>query len=182
LAEALAVLQDLGLVTVVESAAPGDEDDGSSEAFLVHRWTARALADLASPAELAAAHQRAAHYWRVRVQVEPQDRKADIDQLLETSHHHHAAGELDDAVEVTGSVCVRLHTWGAWSWEERLCHEGLAIVPEHSSHAAAFAHQLGAIAQERGDYDQALDWYRRALSRSPEVLPVTRAVPPGHGA
>jgi tetratricopeptide (TPR) repeat protein len=169
LAGALASLRDLGLVTPVEAPATSSQDDPLSEAFLVHRWTARALADLASPAELAAAHHRAARYWRWRVKVWPQDRTAAVDQLLEARHHHLAAEELDDAVQVTEWVCTQLHTWGAWSWEARLCHQTLALVPERSRHAAAFTHQLGLIAELRGDYDQALDRYRQSLTINEEL-------------
>jgi hypothetical protein len=165
LQEALAILRDLGLITPVESSAPGNEDRRGTETFLVHRWTARALADLASPSELAAAHDRAARYWRWRAhQAWPQDRKAAIDQFLEARHHHQAAAQLDDAVQVTGWVCLQLHTWGAWSWEERLCRETLAVVPERSRHAAACTQQLGTLAERRGDYHQALDRYRQALT------------------
>jgi tetratricopeptide (TPR) repeat protein/predicted nucleic acid-binding protein len=164
LAHALAILHDLGLVTPVEPAAISRQDEALSEAFLVHRWTARALADLATSSELIAAHHRAARYWRWRVKAFPQDPTTDIAQLLEARHHHQAASELDDAVQATEWVCDQLHTWGAWSWEEQLCLETLAVVPERSRHAAAFTHGLGVIAQARGDYDQALDWYRKSLT------------------
>jgi tetratricopeptide (TPR) repeat protein len=169
LGDALAILGDLGLLTPVEPATTSTHDKAPSEAVLVHRWTASALADLASPAELATAHHRAARHWRWRVDVWPQDRTADIAQLLEARHHHLAAAELDDAVQVTAWVCGQLDTWGAWSWEARLCHQTLALVPERSRHAAGFIHQLGIIAEERGDHDQALDRYQQSLTINEEL-------------
>jgi tetratricopeptide (TPR) repeat protein len=160
---ALTVLRELGLVSPVE-AATSTGHEGQLETFLVHRWTARALADLAIPAELTSAHRRAARYWRWRTQVWRQYRTTAVNHLLEARHHHLAANELDDAVDITAWLCTHLHTWGAWSWEERLCRETLAVVPEQSRHAATFTQQLGLIAQQRGDYDHALDWYRHALA------------------
>ena len=160
--QALTVLRELGLVSPVESAGISTGGESRLEMFLVHRWTARALADLAVLAELTSAHRRAARYWRWRIQIWRQDRTAAVDQLLEARHHHLAANELDDAVAVTAWLCNQLHTWGAWSWEERLCRETLAVVRE-PRHTAPFIQQIGLIGQHRGDYDQALDWYRQAL-------------------
>jgi hypothetical protein len=90
LPDALAVLRDLGLVTPVEPAA-STEDQTPPAAVLVHRWTAQALADLATSPELVAAHHRAARYWRWRTEVWGRDRKADIAWLAEARHHHLAA-------------------------------------------------------------------------------------------
>jgi len=164
---ALTILTELGLVT---PADPGEPTAGVAQPFwLVHRWTAAALARIAGKPELEEAHRRAARYWRWRVRVWPQDRQADIADLLEARYHHQAAGDLDEAVQVTMWVCSQLDTWGAWSWVEQLCREMLSVVPERSSSAATFMHQLGMIAQRRGDYDQALDWYRQALVISEEL-------------
>jgi len=62
-----------------------------------------------------------------------------------------------------------LDTWGAWRREEQLCHETLTWVPERSTQAAAFLHLLGIIAQARGAYDEALEWYRRSLALAEEL-------------
>jgi tetratricopeptide (TPR) repeat protein len=94
----------------------------------------------------------------------PQSREADIDQLLEARHHHHAAGDVEEAVEVTGEVCSQLDTWGAYGRVEQLCREVLEWVPERSRHAAVFLHRLGLLAQQRGSYEEALDWYRQSLA------------------
>jgi tetratricopeptide (TPR) repeat protein len=161
LGEAVAALEDLGLLAPVE----GEE----GRQHLVHRWTAGALAGLASAEELAEAHRRAAGYWSWRVRVWPQSRQRDVEQVVEARHHLHAAGDLAGAVAATEAVVTQLHTWGAWAWEERLCLETLGWLPEGSREAAAYQHQLGMVAQERGDYEHALGWYRRSLAISEEL-------------
>jgi tetratricopeptide (TPR) repeat protein len=155
--EAIALLESLSLLSPVQYT-----DDEAPHHF-VHRWTARALAGRAPADRLADAHRRAAAYWRWRFDTLPQSQQQDIEDLLEARHHYHAAGEVDQAVTVTGHVCSQLDTWGAWQREERLCREVLDWVPKISTKAAAFVHQLGIIAQRRGDYDQALGWYRKSL-------------------
>jgi tetratricopeptide (TPR) repeat protein len=50
------------------------------------------------------------------------------------------------------------------AWEERLCREVLTWVPATSREAAASLHQLGMLAQRRGDYPEAEAQYRRSLA------------------
>jgi tetratricopeptide (TPR) repeat protein/DNA-binding CsgD family transcriptional regulator len=162
--DALGDLGDLGLIAPVESA-----EEGAERSWAVHRWTAAALAAIAKAEELAAAHRRAARYWRWRVEVWPQSRERDVLEQIEARYHLHAAGDLEDAAAVTEAVVSQLDTWGAWGWEERLCLETLAWLPEVSRQAAAFQHQLGTISQDRGDYEGAVNWYRRSLAISEEL-------------
>jgi tetratricopeptide (TPR) repeat protein len=161
--EALRALAELGLVAPLEGGA--DEE----RTYAVHRWTARALAAISEGRELVAAHRRAAGYWLWRVRVWPQSRERDVEQLVEARHHLHAAGDLDAAVDVTDAVVRQLDVWGAYGWEERLCLETLGWLPERSRQAAAYQHQLGIVAQGRGDYAAALDWYRRSLAVKEEL-------------
>src|SRR5262249_916636 len=105
-----------------------------------------------------------AHYWHWRVGTLSPSRQQDIEELLEARYHHHQAGEIDEAVEVTERMCSQLDTWGAWGREKHLCREVLTWIPEHSQKAAAFVHQLGIIAQNRGAYEEALEWYRKSLA------------------
>jgi tetratricopeptide (TPR) repeat protein len=162
LSDSLTILTELGLVAPVD---PDESTGGPAKPlWVVHRWTAAALARLAGKRELEEAHHRAARYWRWRVHIWPQDRQADIADLLEARYHHQAADDLDEAVQVTEWVCSQLDTWGAWSWEEQLCREALGLVSDRSREAAAFTHRLGMVAQQRGDYDKALDWYRQSLA------------------
>jgi tetratricopeptide (TPR) repeat protein len=165
--EALATLAKLGLVA---PADPRDPTEASARpAWVVHRWTAAALARLTADPELKEAHRRAARYWHWRVQVWAQDRQADIADLLEARYHLLAAGDLENAAHTTMSICDQLHTWGAWSWEERLCHETIALFPEGSHQAARFTHQLGLIGELRGDYDEASSRHRQALTLFEEL-------------
>ncbi|MEU6277028.1 tetratricopeptide repeat protein [Streptomyces populi] len=165
--KALKRLLDLGLIS--PAPAPQDEPGSQPTGLTVHHWTAGALRRRARPDALEAAHRRAAAYWRWRVNVCPQPRTADIAQLIEARHHHHQAGDLDQADVVTQHVCSQLHTWGAWDWEQRLVEETLTWVPPLSHPAAAYIHQLGTIAQLRGDYRQAENHYRAALTTFEEL-------------
>ncbi|MCX4974821.1 tetratricopeptide repeat protein [Streptomyces sp. NBC_00620] len=160
--KALKRLLELGLV----SPAPAPQDQGGSRpsGLTVHHWTADALRQRARPDALKAAHRRAAAYWQWRVNVWPQPRADDITQLIEVRHHHHEADDLDQADAVTQYVCSQLHTWGAWDWEQHLIEETLTWLPARSRPAAAHIHQLGMIAQERGDYGQAEERYRASLA------------------
>jgi tetratricopeptide (TPR) repeat protein len=157
--QAKAVLLDLGLLAPVS---------GTQEpSYLVHRWTAQALANLGPAEQLANAHHRAARYWRWRIGSWPQSQEDDLEQLLEARYHHHAAGELDEALAVTDRACTQLHTWGAYSWEKRLCQEVLAWIPVHSHWGAAvFTQRLGILAQDQGDYEEAQRQHQRALEIS----------------
>jgi hypothetical protein len=143
--KARALLAHLGLVTALTAG----EDD--QPRYAVHRWTARALADLDHEV-VHAAHHRAARYWRWRVAVWPQGPERDVEELLEARYHYHAAGEVDYALDATARAVGQLHTWGAYGWEERLCHEVLTWVPATTQAAAAYLHRLGMLAQDRGDY------------------------------
>ncbi|WP_319594492.1 tetratricopeptide repeat protein, partial [Streptomyces sp. ID05-04B] len=159
---ALQRLLALGLVS--PAPAPQDEPGSQPTGLTVHHWTADALRRRAEPETLEAAHRRAAAYWQWRVDVYPQPRTADITQLIEARHHHHRTGDLDQADNITQQVCSQLHTWGAWNWEQRLIEETLTWLPALSRPAAAYIHQLGIIAQERGDYRQAEERYRASLT------------------
>ena len=131
--------------------------------FFVHRWTATELAARAPGPELAGAHQHAAAYWRWRVEIWPQNRAADVHDLLEARHHLLQAGDTESAGEVTELACSQLHTWGAWDQEAALVHDTLARLSTDSARQAVWIHQLGMIAQDRGEYDEAARQYQRAL-------------------
>ena len=94
---ALGLLAGLGLAA--PAAAPETPGAQDTPDWVVHRWTAAALQDRTSPDGLIAAHRRAAAYWRWRVAVWPQSRADDVEQLLEARYHHHAAGDLNDALD-----------------------------------------------------------------------------------
>jgi tetratricopeptide (TPR) repeat protein len=164
---ALGLLAGLGLVTPATDPDAGGEP-GASGVF-VHRWTAAALAARTSAAELTDAHRKAAAYWRWRVAVRPQSRAAAVEQLLEARYHHHAAGDLDDALEANGQACDQLWTWGAWTTEHHLLEEALGWVPPRSRHAANILHRLGLIAEYRGDWRTAEQRYQDSLAIKQEI-------------
>ena len=151
-------LLDLSLLAPVCFA--DDEED----MFLVHRWTADALATRTSANEQTTAHQAAAAYWRRRAAAKrPQSREQDIEDLLEARYHLHALGDLTAVYLVSIAVILQLETWSAREWEERLSRETLSWMPNKSREAGALMHQLGNVAFHRGDFDGALDWYRQSL-------------------
>ena len=137
--------------------------------FFVHRWTATELAGRAARepgARLAGVHRQAAGYWRWRYEVWPQDEPADVHDLLEARHHLLQAGDTEEAGQVTEEICLQLDTWGAWDQEAALIHDTLARLPANSARRAAYVHQLGVLAQARGDYDEAARQYQRSLDIS----------------
>ena len=71
--QAKAVLLDLGLLAPVS----GPEDPS----YLVHRWTAQALASQEPAEALTDAHHRAARYWRWRTRFWPQSQEDALEQL-----------------------------------------------------------------------------------------------------
>jgi tetratricopeptide (TPR) repeat protein len=165
---ALALLADLGLAA---PAPPPASQDASPDqpGFVVHRWTAAALERRIDTETLKAAHRRAAAYWRWRVAVFPQSRAEDVEQLLEARYHHHAAGDLDSAVDATRAACGQLRTWGAWTTERQLWDEALGWVLPRSHGDSSIRFQLGVLAQLRGDYLVAEQRYHEALAISEEL-------------
>ena len=144
--------------------------DDDSGALFVHRWTASELtrrwALAGRGSELTVAHRNAAAYWQWRVDVWPQDRHADINDLLETRHHLLAAGDHDAAVALTEGICAQLDQWGALDQETALIHSTLALLPEQDDRRSPWLHQLGILAQLRGDYEEAERRYRQSLEIS----------------
>jgi tetratricopeptide (TPR) repeat protein len=176
--QALGLLAALGLIAPASEQDTGAEDTGNQDTvggedtggedegpgWIVHRWTAAALEARATPEELTAAHRRAAAYWRWRVAAWPQSRARDVEQLLEARYHHHAAGDLDQALDANRQACAQLRTWGAWTTEHQLREETLTWVPPDSARAAAIHISLGELAQNRGDYPAAEQHYHTALA------------------
>jgi hypothetical protein len=93
--EAIALLESLSLLSPVQYT------DEQTRRYFVHRWTARALSERASADDFAAAHRRAAAYWRWRFDTLPQSSEQDVEDLLEARHHCHAAGDVEEALRDT---------------------------------------------------------------------------------
>ena len=144
-----------GLLTSV----PGS---GGTSSRFVHRWTAAAIAAVHAGA-VAEAHVRAAAFWRWRVSYVPQSRDQDVEQLQEARYHHHAAGQISEALEVTDEIVAQLETWGQYGRAADLCRDTLTWLSPDALETARFVHRLGRLAQARGDYKAAQTLYRQAL-------------------
>ena len=55
--------------------------------------------------------------------VWPQDKAADVHDLLEARHHLLQAGDTEAADEITENGMRQLHTWGAWDQEASLIYD-----------------------------------------------------------
>jgi len=161
--EQIAVSVNACIGSSLLALAPG-KDGGR---FFVHRWSAgeidRRLAAAARSDELVEAHVRAADFWGWRASVWPQDRSAQVHDLLEVRHHLLSAGRVAEAATTTEIACSTLHDLGSWDEEAALVHDTLARLPETSDRRAAWIGQLGILAQERGDYAAADKHFQQAL-------------------
>ncbi|MFG2045715.1 tetratricopeptide repeat protein, partial [Dactylosporangium sp. NPDC048998] len=137
---------------------------------VMHRWTATELHrhwrddSRQQPSLVDEAHRAAAAYWQWRVDVWPQDRVADIHDLEEARHHLLVAGDIDPANSVTEAICMQLDTWGAWDRETSLIHDTLRWLPSDHVRRPAYYHELGILAQLRGDYAEAERRYQQSLT------------------
>ncbi|HEU0128412.1 MAG TPA: hypothetical protein VFQ48_07385, partial [Pseudonocardiaceae bacterium] len=133
--------------------------DPDESTIFVHRWTASELErrshDQGHHEEIHHAHQRAAEYWQWRAEMWPQDRQADVHDLLEARHHLIACGDIEQAGTLTEHVCLQLDTWGAWDHETTLVHDTLARLAPDSPRRPTWIHQLGTLAWNRGNYKEA---------------------------
>jgi tetratricopeptide (TPR) repeat protein len=158
-APAMAALLDLGLLNPAEGI----------DAYHVHRWTAVALARLASADELTAAHRLASDDYSLRIlplmdalRFSPQNLTRVIWQIEAAYHFLHLGDQK--AIPVLVGALDRLHSWGLWDWEERICQDTRAHIPEDTAPAATLCRTLGTIACDRGNYADAERWYRQALA------------------
>ena len=161
LTAAVAAARDAGLLTPVPR---GNQDP----LHFVHRWTAGAIAAL-YPDATRQAHRHAAAFWHWRITTTPQSPEQDVDQLLEARYHHHAAGDIDEALAAHEEAVKQLQTWGQYGRAAELCRETLTWLTPGSRNAAATEHTLGMLAQDRGDYDAAEPLYRQSLETSERI-------------
>ncbi|MGI5242590.1 tetratricopeptide repeat protein [Dactylosporangium sp. CA-139066] len=162
---------DLEPVLRVLTASSLIHHDPDAGTVFMHRWTATELhRHWASAADrIEGAHRAAAEYWWRRAATLAQDRRADVDDLLEARYHQLAAGDWGAAASTTEAICAQLHEWGAWDRETGLIHDTLRWLPEDSPRQPTWAYQLGELAQMRGDYPEAERRYQQSLAQF-EVL------------
>jgi len=166
LAETLAVCEASGMFIVAgRSAGAAAAEDGHT--VFVEAWLAselhRMLAAAGRDADLTRAHRRAAEYWQWRSAAWPQGRRADLHDLLEARHHLFDAGDSEQASALTDAVCAQLHAWGDLGREAALIYETLDRLPARCAGRAGWIHELGRIAEVRGDYADAERRYQQAL-------------------
>ena len=113
--------------------------------------------------EIISAHQHAAEYWQWRAAAWPQDRHADLHDLLEARYHLREAGDSERAGALTEIVCAQLHAWGELDHEAALVQETLAWLPPDSPLRAGWIHEIGKIAQTRGNLIEAERRYQQSL-------------------
>ncbi len=170
LAELVSECEEAGLLVVPEIPRGHVPAQGDIPPVFVDRRTAGALhRDLLAAGlgdEVTSAHRRAAEYWQWRAAAWPQDRYADLHDLLEGRHHLHEAGDNDQAGALTEVVCAQLHAWGELDHETALIQETLAWLPARSPLRAAWIHEIGKIAQVRGNHVEAERRYQQSLEIS----------------
>ncbi|MFE5595346.1 tetratricopeptide repeat protein [Streptomyces sp. NPDC056549] len=134
------------------------------DGYLVHRWTAAALARIAGPELLTEAHRRAGAYWAWKCGTTTA-RDTYIGYALEARFHELAGARVPKAIEHTERACRELERSGQWAREERLRHEALALAVPGSLSAAECLSELGGLDARRGRYVRAESRYREALAR-----------------
>lgn len=102
--------------------------------------------------ELTDAHRRAADYWQWRAAAWPQERQADVHDLLQARQHLLEAGEIDQASSLTRDICAQLRVWGSLDSEAELIQATLEALPSPSAGRAGWLHELGAVAQAHRDF------------------------------
>ena len=167
LAELISECEEAGLLVAHRfPAGPGTTGADIPPVFVDRQIASTLHRDLAAALrgdEIISAHQRAAEYWQWRAAAWPQDRHADLHDLLEARYHLHEAGDNDRAGALTEVVCAQMHAWGELDHEAALVQETLAWLPRHSPLRAAWIHEIGKIAQTRGNHVEAERRYRQSL-------------------
>ena len=126
--------------------APAGEDR-----FIVHRWTARALADLNDLEDARQAHRRAIEFWRWRARIY-QDADADLE---EARYHCLAIGDHAQLIEVGADLRGAVPSWRLRHRIRQVCRETLDEIGDQVSEARAFLHTLGTVEMWRARHDLA---------------------------
>lgn len=133
--------------------------------YLVHRVTAEAILAGVSEAVRTEAHGAAAGYFEYRYQHVNHD----LGDLLEARWHWLQCGEIERASEIAFTAEDLLRRWGHWRQAELLNAETWALAGASEEVRAAAAQNLGICHQLRGDYGEALKWFRQALAINEEL-------------
>lgn len=159
-------LEKHGLLVSLSPGVGGLSQQGP-ERYFVHRWLANTILRDISDTVKVETNLRAYAYWNLQIQTISFLPSFMI--LLEQRYHAKEANRFDAAIDISRQLCIQLHTWGKWKWEESICRETIEWLPDRSEAVVSFVHQLGLIAQEQGHYDDALAWYNQSLNHSIET-------------
>jgi tetratricopeptide (TPR) repeat protein len=159
---------DAGLLSL-----SGAEGAGGIPALFMAGWIAdelhRILVTAGRHADLMDAHRQAAEFWKWRATAWPQERQADIHDLLEARQHLLHAGDTGEAGRLTGVICAQLRVWGDLDQEAELVRATVDQFPSPSADRARWLHELGVLAQLQGDHAAAERRYLRAVKMFAEV-------------
>ncbi|WP_169797561.1 trypsin-like peptidase domain-containing protein, partial [Skermania pinensis] len=87
--------------------------------------------------------------------------EVDVRDLREARHQALVAEDAERAYGIAEATVNRLHTIGAYEEESTLIHDVLGRLSDTDPRRAAWYHQLGILAQSRGDYSEAHRQYQR---------------------
>jgi hypothetical protein len=141
------------------------EREGAPPLLAVHPMTRDEIAAQADPAEVVAAHARAARYWLWRCGRLPRPPQDDIEELLEARYHLLVADRPDEAREVSSRLADVLGALGELATREGSPREGLgmtlrALGARLESGSGELARDMGQLLLQRealGDgFDEAL--------------------------
>jgi tetratricopeptide (TPR) repeat protein len=151
----------------------GAEATGGIPALFMEGWIAdelhKVLVAAGRHADLMDAHRQAAEFWKWRAAAWPQERQADIHDLLEARQHLLHAGDTGEAGRLTGVICAQLRVWGDLDQEAELVRATVDQFPSPSADRARWLHELGVLAQLQGDHAAAERRYLRAVKMFAEV-------------
>ena len=148
---------------------------GSSPQWFVHRWTASALerqeesAAETTEEDKLERHRRAAVYWMWHYRTTTQSREADVDNLMECYDHLGEAGDVEQADDTAHRAASILNRIGRWDDEWKLANRQLQNTHLNKARQEAWRHNLGMLAQARGDYDTARKLYEQSLHIKEEL-------------
>jgi hypothetical protein len=168
LTELTATCADAGLLSLSGAAAA----EGVPAVFMAD-WIAgelhQILVTAGRHADLMEAHRQAAEFWKWRAAAWPQERQADIHDLLEARQHLLHAGDTGEAGRLTGVICAQLRVWGDLDQEAELVRATVDQFPSPSAERARWLYELGVLAQLQGDHVAAERRYLRAVKMFAEV-------------
>ncbi len=103
--------------------------------------------------------EREVEAWSLEVQ------KTWANYLRRAFWHFAGAGEAESALQAASSIFNFLYRWGEWAEDFQLGEKALQLARENRDEQAIadWSHQLGILAHDRGEYEEAERLYRESL-------------------